>query len=368
MLTPELIAAAFHKTGVWPYDPSVVTNDMMASSKETALQVVFPVIPPTPMWVMMQMMYQVGERKEKWVPMTLQESLSTSSTLKDIENHSPDTSFSSLESTISADGSDSVVQTPGLMPIHKGLQHLKKSSAGFLITKTPIKSRFVLPIIPNAIISPLPKGGMQYPALMNNAPKTCQEQLFQRALRASEAQEALLKERNVALQAGMVLMQKYCDRMRGQMETLGNKQGKGKGKRLHADGMPRLLTEDNFFEHVCVEEERQEQVAADKETRRVGREDHQKAIKDWERREGARKARNEAKRAAWKERVAEWELEKILAKNEGRRFTGGKMLKNPVAVNVSFVANCEQTRQRVIEGSNGVDTSKNIDYLYYVGT
>ena len=45
-----------------------------------------------------------------------------------------------------------------------------------------------------------------------------------------------------------------------------------------------------------------------------------------------------------------------------------QLLKNPVAVNVLFVANCEQTRQRVIEGSNGVDTSKNVDYLYYIGT
>ena len=44
------------------------------------------------------------------------------------------------------------------------------------------------------------------------------------------------------------------------------------------------------------------------------------------------------------------------------------VLKNPVAVSVPFVADCEQTRQRVIEGSNGVDTSENVDYLYYVGT
>ena len=44
------------------------------------------------------------------------------------------------------------------------------------------------------------------------------------------------------------------------------------------------------------------------------------------------------------------------------------MLKNPVAVDVPFVADCEQTRQRVIGGSNGVDTSENVDYLYYVGT
>ena len=44
------------------------------------------------------------------------------------------------------------------------------------------------------------------------------------------------------------------------------------------------------------------------------------------------------------------------------------LLKNLVAVNMPFVADCEQTQQRVIEGSNSVDTSENVDYLYYIGT
>ena len=34
-LTPVLITAAFCKTSVWPYDPSVITKDMMAPSKKT---------------------------------------------------------------------------------------------------------------------------------------------------------------------------------------------------------------------------------------------------------------------------------------------------------------------------------------------
>lgn len=335
-LTPELIAAAFRKTGVWPYNPSVVTSSMMAPSKETARRVVFPVIPPTPVRVMTQMMYQVGEKKKR-VSVTLEESPSTSPTLEDSENDSQDTSSSKeadpdsgedLDSpgstNDSLDESELPLQGAGLTPVRRGVKHLKKTSARFLVTKTPIKSRFILPIAPNAIISPLPKGGTRYPDLMNTVPKTRQERLFQRALRASEAREAIVKERNVALQASMVLMQQYCDRIKGQLETFEKKQGKGKGKRLHADGMPRLLTEDNFFEKVCADEERQEQMAADKETRRLGREDHQKAVKAWEKRESERKARNEATRVAWKKRVAEWEVEKILAKHERRKFTGGK--------------------------------------------
>ena len=37
-LTSENIKASFRKTGVWPFDPSVVTNEMMAPSKETSCE------------------------------------------------------------------------------------------------------------------------------------------------------------------------------------------------------------------------------------------------------------------------------------------------------------------------------------------
>ena len=39
---------------------------------------------------------------------------------------------------------------------------------------------------------------------------------------------------------------------------------------------------------VCADEERQEQMVADKKTRRLGREAHQKAVMAWEKRESER--------------------------------------------------------------------------------
>ncbi|THU92506.1 DDE-domain-containing protein, partial [Dendrothele bispora CBS 962.96] len=47
-LTPENIKAAFAKTGVWPYNPNVVTTEMMAPSKETSSQGSLPVPEPSP--------------------------------------------------------------------------------------------------------------------------------------------------------------------------------------------------------------------------------------------------------------------------------------------------------------------------------
>jgi hypothetical protein len=35
-LRPDIIASAFHKTGVWPFDCTVVTAEMMAPSLESA--------------------------------------------------------------------------------------------------------------------------------------------------------------------------------------------------------------------------------------------------------------------------------------------------------------------------------------------
>lgn len=54
-LTPEIISATFQKTGVWPYDPSVVTAAIMAPSLETLSEVTLPLIPPTPVCIVMKL-------------------------------------------------------------------------------------------------------------------------------------------------------------------------------------------------------------------------------------------------------------------------------------------------------------------------
>jgi len=42
-LTPRNIKTAFHKTGIHPFNPDVVTSDMLAPSKETSLEANLPV-------------------------------------------------------------------------------------------------------------------------------------------------------------------------------------------------------------------------------------------------------------------------------------------------------------------------------------
>ncbi|KAL0057146.1 hypothetical protein AAF712_016226 [Marasmius tenuissimus] len=55
-LTPELVKTAFRKTGLWPLDRSVITEEMMALSRETSWKVYTPIEPTTPVWVMTELM------------------------------------------------------------------------------------------------------------------------------------------------------------------------------------------------------------------------------------------------------------------------------------------------------------------------
>ena len=55
-LTPDNIKAAFFKTGVWPFDLSVITHEMMAVSKEMSCERQLPVVPATPIWVITKLL------------------------------------------------------------------------------------------------------------------------------------------------------------------------------------------------------------------------------------------------------------------------------------------------------------------------
>ena len=93
---------------------------MMAPSKETAQHMVFPVIPPTPVWIMRQMMYQGGKKKKR-VSVTLEGSPSMSPTLEDSKNDSQDTNSSkeadpdSVEDLDSPGSTDDSLDESGLL-------------------------------------------------------------------------------------------------------------------------------------------------------------------------------------------------------------------------------------------------------------
>ena len=56
----DTVKAAFWKTGTWPVDPNTVTPEMMAPSKVTSKDAHLPVVPPTPVCVVADMLMEVA--------------------------------------------------------------------------------------------------------------------------------------------------------------------------------------------------------------------------------------------------------------------------------------------------------------------
>ncbi len=89
------------------------------------------------------------------------------------------------------------------------------------------------------------------------------------------------------------------------------------------DGMPQLLTGNDFYTKVVEYEESVSREEAEKETRRVNKESQvnalTKAMEEWKIADEERQERNKAKEDEWKEAVAKWEQERTQARAERRR-------------------------------------------------
>ncbi|KZP26434.1 hypothetical protein FIBSPDRAFT_732279, partial [Athelia psychrophila] len=140
---------------------------------------------------------------------------------------------------------------------------------------------------------------------------------LQKALRRSEALVEYQCSRMIQMQASTVLTQ---------LENQEKKKGKGKdkNKRLHGDGMPRLLTSDEFYAVVEQATEQREKDAAAKEARSDQMEKYKRDLARWKTQEDAKAARNEAKTEAWRKAVADFKAGKELAKERNERWNGGK--------------------------------------------
>ena len=55
-LTAKNIKAAFQKAGVWPFNPNVISTEMMVPSKETSCKGHLPIVPTTPVQVVVKML------------------------------------------------------------------------------------------------------------------------------------------------------------------------------------------------------------------------------------------------------------------------------------------------------------------------
>ena len=113
------------------------------------------------------------------------------------------------------------------------------------------------------------------------------------ALQEADIHKAYYKNELRGHQAGMVLQQIYCKRVRHQLTAQEDKKGgKGKGKWM-GSGNPVVLTNDAFVNLVIEHEDAAWEAEELKERGKSNREAHKKVMAAWEKEKEKTKLKNE---------------------------------------------------------------------------
>ncbi|KLO18118.1 hypothetical protein SCHPADRAFT_789457, partial [Schizopora paradoxa] len=194
---------------------------------------------------------------------------------------------------------------------------LAKTSAGYLVSSSPVKSSSAVPH-PHVPKIPLPLSVPE--KLLSLVPDNKFEEELQDLLEKYVKREVVLFSALTSMQVTLTLQHLYCERLRGQLHA---KESKGSNKKssgkLIGDGLPRCLTSDEFIARVEAFVQRQLAEEASKERMRTEREAYSIAMERWVDAEEARKAAKAARMEEWREEVKEWMKERDVAKKEKRR-------------------------------------------------
>lgn len=280
-LTRDNICAAFAKTGVVPYDPSVVTTEMMAPSTATSTETVLPIPPTSPECVIINQL--TAQWKQQNVLLITEEGPDTMDIDTPVPTRpsTPDTLFDALSST----------------------------SMSFLTSSSPIRPTTNPAPVPTMLISPLQKES-RYKHLLERPAVTKEEADLQAALRECELHDEGRKSVLLRQQAVSVLNGHYVTHIQGQLqhseEERLKKQNCKKVKKF-GDGKARLLTSKDFVDMVVNAEATQEEEERDKDRRKKAREEHSLVLAEWKKAEAARVGRNKEVRACHQTAVKAWE-------------------------------------------------------------
>lgn len=231
------------------------------------------------------------------------------------------------------------------------MDSLASMSASFLADNTPLTSSHHVPEYTPSLISPTQKRTHE---LLDGSPQNTTEQAYQHALQDSYNQEARYKTALLGMQSSAVLHSMYCDRLTEQLAAQEEKQKKKRKGQLNGDGLPKLLTGDEFYMRVVEHEKALEQDKVDRENRQKQWEEQSQLMASWKEADEAQKERNKVQKEAYHGALHLWEAERDLAKLEKRRpgwkkpMRGEleKVAKKPKKLGVSN-GNCKN------EGDNG---------------
>ncbi|KAJ7593197.1 hypothetical protein C8J56DRAFT_780498 [Mycena floridula] len=185
------------------------------------------------------------------------------------------------------------------------------NSASFVFASSPIHSSTTPLAFPTTLLSP-PKQHNE--ALLSAIPSTVLEEDLQQALKIAIKKNAEQKELLLSMQSAQVLNGAYCDLVRGQLAIQEESKKKRSKQRLVGDGLPRLLTAENFVQRVIQFQKAAEKKAEELELRKETREEKKKAMDEWKKLDDARKAQNDQLKVQWRQDVMLWENERDRAK------------------------------------------------------
>ena len=272
-LTSANIKAAFKKTGVWPFNPNVVTADMLAPSKETSCESHLPIPPDDPaVNVLAAMFRKLGKITE-------------AEDRPEVISEAPTAGPSNLT-------------RHGV--ISEAVTNLSQTKLAHLISSTLTTSNDAMPSTITQTIS-LPRPS----PLFSIKPETETEILLLAALRESQETNEKLTNRNIALQANNLLNEVYCGNTKGALQFQEDKRKK-KGQGTLPDGLACVLTGDHFYEERVNFEKKQRADKKAKDTRKDARAEWKAAKEEWQRDEDARVALREREAAKYNKALAAW--------------------------------------------------------------
>ena len=180
--------------------------------------------------------------------------------------------------------------------VSTAMQWLMTTRLGYLISPSLLLSASQLQ---HDTTNPIPKLPQPFPTLV---PQTANENLLLDALHKREKYAEGLQCQVLELQAANVLNEMYCSMLWGQLAHYKKKKNtpKGVGK-LVGDGLPRLLSSDEFYERVAEFTDRQKRTKLEKAEQNEAREGRAEVMKEWHKVDEERKRQNVARWLRYKE-------------------------------------------------------------------
>ena len=276
-LTSGNIKSAFKKTGIWPFNPSVVTEEMLAPSKETSSEAHLPIPPDDPAVNILA---------------TMLRKLATISEAEDTPNIISETPVAGPSNPTKHD------------VINEAVNGLSQTKLAHLIASTLTTSKDAMPkTLTQTITRSKPS------PLLAIQPKTETEILLLAALRESQMNNETLANRNIALQATNILNEVYCGNAKGALQFQEDKKKKKTTGGALPDGLARVLTADEFYEAHQNFEKEQRTAAKEKETRKDARAAWKEAKEEWKKVEDERLVLKAREDTIYADLKAAWEAE-----------------------------------------------------------